>query len=445
MRRALLLIWLLLVSVAGAQSPSIPRDYAILSPSISFSDDNETFTVRFVVRNAGGDPGANTAIVIRNLLTQQVLSENTLAPIAGGASVNISIPFRTRDFNEGQLPIRIEVGLDEFEPEGSPLAENNRIDISVTIPAMPARPAASATPDPAAFFEQIDGGVRIGGVFLTYENFVIGLVIMLAGVLLLWILSIIARAVFRRKPDFSAWQPSYAFMPMIDPNSVEGRRQAWQMHAQNGLILAPPTPNNLHVVKLLLGTDGELFNNWQVTGIRLSQYDNYGRVARTQYIASSGLTAQLNRLMRRRAKLKSDQLEKQVRRLARRLIGQFRRKINARTAFLPVALDLRLEGKHGEIRIVFELYQAQGGLWVRLDQWEPAMSVMSARIQESYTFTIHGMHGGEKLADYYKRLSEDVTWLLSQSLQVNKPQAQAPEPQPYAVPDTLTGMQPLSV
>ncbi|MFQ3647699.1 MAG: hypothetical protein SNJ54_01615 [Anaerolineae bacterium] len=445
MRKALLLILLLLVSVAGAQSPNIPRDYAILSPSISFSDDNETFTVRFVVRNAGGNPGADTSIVIRNLLTQQVLTEDILPPIAGGASVEISIPFRTRDFNEGQLPIRIEVGLDAFEPEGSPLAGNNFIDISVTIPPMPARPT-SPTPQPFdSFFEQIDGGFRMGGVFISYENFVIGLVIMLAGVLLLWILSILARAIFRRKPDFSAWQPSYAFMPMIDPNSVEGRRQAWQMHAQNGLILAPPTPNNLHVVKLLLGTDGELFNNWQVTGIRLSQYDNYGRVARTQYIASSGLTAQLNRLIRRRTKLKSDQLEKQVGRLARRLIGQFRRKINARTAFLPVALDLRLEGKHGEIRIVFELYQAQGGLWVRLDQWEPAMSVTSARIQESYTFTIHGMHGGEKLADYYKRLGDDVTWLLSQSLQVNKPQAQAPAPQPYAVPDTLTGMQPLSV
>ncbi len=447
MRRALLLILLLLVGMAEAQSPTIPRDYAILSPGISFSDDNETFTVRFVVRNAGGNPGANTSIVIRNLLTQQVLTEDVLPPIAGGASVNISIPFRTRDFNEGQLPIQIEVGLDEFEPRDSPLAGNNVIGISVTIPPMPTQPTSSSTAGSGspALVELADGGIRLGGVFVTYENFVIGLVIMLAGVLLLWLLSIIVRAVFRRKPDFSAWQPSYAFMPMIDPNSVEGRRQAWQMHAQNGLILAPPTPNNLHVVKLLLGTDGELFNNWRVTGIRLSQYDNYGRVARTQYIAPSGLTAQLNRLLRRRAKLKPDQLERQTARLARRLVGQFRRKINARTAFLPVALDLRLEGKHGEIRIVFELYQAQGGLWVRLDQWEPAMSVTSAKIQESYTFTIHGMHAGEKLADYYKRLGDDVAWLLSQSLQVTKPQAQPPEPQPYAVPDTLTGMQPLSI
>jgi hypothetical protein len=194
-----------------------------------------------------------------------------------------------------------------------------------------------------------------------------------------------------------------------------------------------------------LGTNGELFANWRLTGIRLSQYDNYGRVARTQYIASSGLTAQLDRLLRRRAKLSKEQLEKQAGRLARRLVRQFRRKINARTAFLPVALDLRFEGKHGEVRIVFELYQAQGALWVRLDQWEPAMSVTTSRIQESYTFTIHGMHAGERLADYYKRLAEDVAWLLSQSLQVNKPQPQPPAPQAYDIPDTLTGMQPLSV
>jgi hypothetical protein len=444
MRRALLLIVLLLGGVMRAQTPTLPvRDYAVLSPGISFSDDNETFTVRFTVRNAGGNPGADTTIVIRNLLNQQVMAQDLLPPIASGNSVSVSIPFRTRDFEQGQLPIQIEVGLDDFEPQGSPLAANNVIGISVTIPPMPSQPSAPSAGVP--FLEQVEGGIRLSSLFISYENLLIGLVIMLVGVLLLWIMSILVRALFRRRPDFSAWQPAYAFMPMIDPNSTEGRRQAWQMHAQNGLILAAPTPNNVHAVKLLLGTNGELFANWRLTGIRLSQYDNYGRVARTQYIASSGLTAQLDRLLRRRAKLSKEQLEKQAGRLARRLVRQFRRKINARTAFLPVALDLRFEGKHGEVRIVFELYQAQGALWVRLDQWEPAMSVTTSRIQESYTFTIHGMHAGERLADYYKRLAEDVAWLLSQSLQVNKPQPQPPAPQAYDIPDTLTGMQPLSV
>jgi hypothetical protein len=143
MRRALLLIVLLLGGVMRAQTPTLPvRDYAVLSPGISFSDDNETFTVRFTVRNAGGNPGADTAIVIRNLLNQQVMAQDLLPPIASGGSVNVSIPFRTRDFEQGQLPIQIEVGLDDFEPQGSPLAANNVIGISVTIPPMPSQPSA---------------------------------------------------------------------------------------------------------------------------------------------------------------------------------------------------------------------------------------------------------------------------------------------------------------
>lgn len=439
------LVCLLLTALTLTAQVVIPRDYAVLSPSIRFSDDQETFTVAFTVRNTGGNAAESTTIVVRNLLNQQILSEDVLPPIANGGSSEITIPFTTREFDAGQLPIAIEVGLDDLEPLDSPLAGNNISQISVTVPVMPnARPITPTASPETSLLQTTPDGVFVGDTYIPYETVVVGAGGLLAVILFMWILSIILRRLLRRKPDFGLWQPSYAFMPMVDPNSREGRRQAWQAHAQNGLLLAAPTPNNLHVVKQLLGSDGEAFANWQVLALRLCQYDNYGRVARTQLIDSNRITKSLNRLLRRRASMTPDQIEKQIHGLVRQWIRKFRGNISAKTAFLPVALDMRFEGRHGEIRILFELYQAQNSLWVRLDQWEPAMAVSTPKIQESYSFTIHGMSSGEKLNDYLKRLTEDVTWLLSQTLQVRAPEPQQPEPQVYNVPDTLTGMQPLS-
>jgi hypothetical protein len=446
MRRILVLIGLLLVSIFGsaAQGVQIPRDYAVISPSITFSPDNEQFNVQFTVRNAGTSATTDTTIRIINLLDNSVMSEDVLPSIPNGGSVTVNIPFNTRNYlNIPQLPIEIQVGLDDLEPQDSPIAGNNISQISITIPELPAV-AAGGTNTVIDGVTLPEGGVTLGDTFVPYETLLGGAIAFVVGLLILWVLSIILRALFRRKPEFSNWQPSYAQMPMLDPNSKEGRRHAWQTHAQNGLILAAPMPNNLHAVKLLMGTDGEPLSNWKITGIRISQYDNYGRVSRSQLIANGRWTNNLNKLMKRRTKLKPEVLEKQVQGMARKLIGQFKRNINAKSAFLPVALDLRFEGKHGEVRIVFELYQAQSNMWVRLDQWEPAMSVNTPVIQESYTFTIHGMSGAEKLPDYIKRLTDDTAWLLNELLRVRAPQAKQPEPQAFNVPDTLSDMKPVS-
>ena len=447
MRRLFVLLIVLSVSIlnSAAQGVQIPRDYAVISPSITFSPDNEQFNVQFTVRNAGISATADSTIRIINLLDQSVMSEDVLPSIANGGTVTVNIPFMTRNYLDvPQLPIEIQVGLDALEPQDSPIAGNNIARISVAIPELPAAASGGNSPAVIDGITLPEGGLTLGGNFIPYETILGGAIALVIGLLILWVLSIILRALFRKKPEFTNWQASYSQIPMGDPNSKEGRRQAWQNHAQNGLILAAPMPNNLHAVKLLMGTDGESLSNWKLTGIRISQYDNYGRVSRSQLIASRGWTNSLNNLVRRRSKLKPEVLEKQVQGMARNLIKQFKRNVNAKSAFLPVALDLRFEGKHGEIRILFELYQAQSSMWVRLDQWEPAMSVNTPIIQESYTFTIHGMSGAEKLPDYVKRLTDDTAWLLNELLRVRAPQATQPEPQAFNVPDTLSDMKPVS-
>lgn len=431
---------LLLSGIAFAQGIQIPRDYAVLSPTVTLSTDQENFTVQFIVRNAGTSASRDTTIRIINMLDNSVMSEDVLTPIANGGSVTVQVPFNTRNFDPGQLPIEIQVGIDDEEPLDSAIGANNVARISVTIPELAPLPQT-----PGGAPQTTGQGVQLGGTLIPYETIVLAGFAFIAVLIVLWVLSIILRAIFRKPAEFANWQPSYAYAPLTDPNSKEGRRQAWQQHAQNSIILAAPTQNALHCIKVLSATDGEILANWKVTGVRISQYDNYGRVSRSQVIAGGRWLGRLNTLIRRRARMKPERVEKQIKALATQLIQQFRRNINEKSAFLPVALDLRFEGRHGEVRIVFELYQAQAGLWYRLDQWEPAMAVTTPKIQESYTFTIHGKGAGEKLKDYTSRLADDAAWLLNELVRVRTSQVAQPEPQPYNVPDTLTDMKPITI
>jgi hypothetical protein len=429
---------------------TLPRDYAIVNPQVTFSDNQETFTVSFTIRNAGSQNPAISTIRVVNLLDNTILTEDPLPSIGSGASIQFEIPFTTGNFEVGQIPLEIRVGIDEIESVDSPIASNNIARVSVSIPADVARPTTpdnTETPATSAQqpFVQTPEGFLVFGQFVdnaTALGIGIGTVI---AIVVLWLFSIIVRSIFSKPPEFNNWQPSYANMPTLDPNSTEGRRQAWQNLAQNGLILAAPTQSNLHPVKVLLGTDNQSLSNWRITGVRLSQYDNYGRVTRSQIIASRGFLNRLNNIIKYRARTKPERLQSQVNGLIRSIVKPFKRNVNAKNGFLPVALDLRFEGKHGEVRILFELYQAQAGMWYRLDQWEPAMAVATRTIQESYTFTIHGMSPGEKLKDYHNRLADDMTWLVLEMIRLRPAPTQTPQPQPQAfdVPDTLTDMKPI--
>jgi hypothetical protein len=65
----------------------------------------------------------------------------------------------------------------------------------------------------------------------------------------------------------------------------------------------------LHPVKLLQGTDGRNLGNWKVTAMRLSQYDTYGRIARSQAVAERKWVKRLNNALRKRDSLPEDKLQ----------------------------------------------------------------------------------------------------------------------------------------
>jgi hypothetical protein len=237
-------------------------------------------------------------------------------------------------------------------------------------------------------------------------------VVVLLTVVLLLILMRLMRALFRRVPQFGNHLPPYATVPPIDPYSVGGIRQGWQVQAQNNALLTPPTRQAAASLKLLLGADGQYLNGWKITAIRLSQYDQYGRVARTVSHAPLGLVRAVDRLAHNRRPMTVEQWEKRAAGLAKRLSSLALRRITKKSAVLPVALDIRFKGAHGEVTIVFELYQGDGAAWNLLDRWQPEMVVTGKAIYESFTYTLHGQGNGETLREFRRRLPLDMTPLL---------------------------------
>ncbi|MCU0514773.1 MAG: hypothetical protein MUE40_19640 [Anaerolineae bacterium] len=474
---ALLLLLLLPGLVVAVQAQLQPRNYVVEDVRYEFAPDSTTFAIRFTVRNAGGDALAETGVSLVGADGRVLNPKETqsLPPLAAGAAAELDFTFTTADYPPDSVQVfEIEVGIDLYELAGTDIARDNIMFISVPIPAGIRRPApadstpAPAAPEPAtpaaaeaAFSGVRDGAIWLNGVILAgadpasgqiilngtpYEplNVLLALAGALVALLIVWLLTVVLRLAFRRKPRFGIWQPPYATMPTMDPGSVAGRRQAWQTHAQNGTILAAPTEGNLHPVKLLLSSDNIFMQHWHITAIRLSQYDNFGRVGRSETIAPRWMVNRLNGILRRNSALDNDALAKRVRPVARRLVQHFRRTVGKRSIHLPVALDVRFEGKQGEVRIAFELYQCQKFAWHRLDRWEPIMAVLGSRLLENYTYTVHGQSGGETMREFYRRLPDDVEWLLCETIRSRgTPPAEAPAPQPFNVPDTLSGLQPI--
>ncbi len=237
--------------------------------------------------------------------------------------------------------------------------------------------------------------------------------------LLLYLLYHMYRLLFVRPPEFGSWPPPYSLMPHIDPYSTAGIRQGWQIHAQNNVITAPPVQSNAHVIKRLMGADGVYLNGWHVKALRLSQYDQYGRVARSQTLADARSVKRLDRLVRQRAKLTPDKAHARIKPIARRLARAFTRRISKRSAMLPIALDVRLSARHGEVSIVFELFTARDGMWSLVDRWQPDMMILGRNIHEAYTYSIFGQTSSETWREFRTRLSEDITRWLMVMLAVN--------------------------
>lgn len=448
---SLVIIWMISIS---ALAQSSPRNYIVSTPAVSFSDDESQFTIEFEVTNEGGEAqGETNADIISINDGNRIIAEKTLPVLAAGEKLTVKFTFNSEDFPAGSVEaLQIEVGIDQYELAGSPIARDNIRTISVTIPQL----IDNLPEDVVVIIEEpdfvipvvnipvqmVDGGIIIGGDFYSLQDIFTAVGVIGIGLLLLWFITIILRLLFRRPPTFGQWQPPYASMTYYDPNSTMGRRQAWQHHAQNGTIFQACTQHNVVALKRLLDMEGNNIGAWEIKAIRTVQYDMYGRVSRTETVMPGGIVKKLNKVAHKAPSYSNDKLRKSVNPIARDIAKLTSKKISKKSAMLPIAMDIRFEGKHGEIRILFELYQCRNHAWHLLDQWEPEMAIVGHKIVENYTYTLNGQLAGENFKDYKRRLSEDFAWLLGGMLYRHQVPSQ-PEPD-MVPPDTLTGMAPIT-
>lgn len=425
-----------------AQSTDRIRDYALIDVRSRLADNDRRIVLEITVENQGSDATGNTTLAVEGLNEGLLLVEEPFSPLAAGERRLVQISLPVTDFEPGSVQaLRVRVGIDNFELNNTPLAQNNSRDISVTIPMYEA-----VSENPPLFEVGEDGSVIILGRTFTQSEIVAGVLGFLAVVIVLWLLSVILRLLFRRAPRMEPWQPPYGHIPPLDAYSPAGRRHAWQGAAQNGAFLTAPQEGKYHAIKLLLGRDGQPLAGWHVAGLQLSQYDAYGRLARTNTVAERKWTKRLDRIARRQAKWSTNKLEKRLRPVARALVAAFKRQIGGRANYLSIAFDVRFSGRLDDVRIVFELYQFRQGAWYPVDAWEPELQLIGQQLQENYTYTIHGRQPTENNRQFWRRLQDDLVWLLVDTLRnpvMIQRQSEAQRQQPSRAPETLSNLPPV--
>ncbi len=419
MVRRIALLLMLLIAVPVAAQTSSP-DYAIRNIRSRFTDNGQQVQVQFEVWNIGGTANIQSTATLTVISTGQQVATDVVKPLQAQEITTVTLTFPITMFPANSVQsFRAAVGVGEVEAASSPNIQSNYAQITVTFPAS----VPEVTPTPTAPAGEVNAPPKdIVTQFLESHNISIDLhdptqlavVIVIVAVVLILISLLfgIIRLLFQRPPDFGNWQPPYANMPFLDPNSLPGRRQQWQTYAQNASLPGISGEGALVARKLVIGPDGQYLGGWKVTALRISQYDQYGRVTRTQVIAPKSVVNRLNWVIRHRTKLPREKMINQLRPAASGLVKPFRKKLNERNVMLPLALDIRFQGKNGEARILFELYQVQNQRWKRIDQWEPDMAVIGKNITESSTYTLYGMRTGETLKTFRQRLTEDMTQIL---------------------------------
>jgi hypothetical protein len=431
-RRFRTLLLTLVVVAAGviqATAQDTP-DYNVFSTAPLLLPDGETLEMELSVFNGGGDATLAADLTLRVFGQSTIIAQSTVEPLEASQSSAVSLTFPVESLGSstpGTLAV-LEIRLASDEQDT--IQRLVEFDVPASGPP-PAEPTAAAdTPVETTDSDAFSGNTVVDSVreqvegWLSFLPFEIDLTdrMQLAGLagitlillVLLWLLTVILRLMFVPQPTFPTQPPPYANMPQLHPESLGGRRQMWQHVAQHGAMIADESEGNLHVRKVLLGTDGRRFSGWKVIGIRASQYDNYGRVSRTQVIGGRGLARQLSRAIERSEDIQRETARRRVRPVATKLAGQLARRIQRKTAGLPIALDVKLRGEHGEVGIQFLLYQYQLGAWRQLDSWTPEMTVAGKAIYETNTFTIFGKTTEESMRAFRKRLREDMTVLLTE-------------------------------
>ena len=485
----LLLLWLLLCLLAVPVQAQA-RDYAITELETSFAADEQTFTIEAAVSNNGGAASADTVIRLVSVTEGRlVVAEQVITPLASAASRNFAFVLNTADFRRDEAhQFELQAGVDNYELVGATITRNNVRRITIPIPdsggdetdiasfsssnpdATPVTPP-TAVPDSSAgdvtsptttgddtqdfvlFRDNGDDTVTIASQTVDRATATAGLLIGLGVLLLVWILSLLLRLIFRRPPTFRTWQPPYAIIPNLNPDSTAGRRQGWQEFAQNGSILAYASESAVHPVKRLLGDMPDRWAGWKVDAIRLVPYDQYGRIFNHQAIAERSVVKKFSRILHSYNARRANRTRRQLSKLARRLATRYMAEMKNPLYGLPVALDVQLLGERARVDISFELYQYNAGRWNRIDTWTPDLYGYGDRVLEQVSYTVHGKGPAESKREYRDRLRNDIAWLLQeltaprheQPIASPAPAGQpAPAAQPnYDIPDTLSGMRPI--
>ena len=409
--------------VGMAQSPE--RDYVVSPPWVSYADDGATATVTFTVRNEGGDAIEETEINVLHNDSGRTHINQMLPRLFASDEVTVAFELNLADFPTGDNFFTVEVGIDSYELDDSPIALNNRQLFRVSVSEDVAYDLVIPVIDLGIGFRA--DGIRLNDSQYSIAQILIGLVMVVLVLFLLWFLSLLLRLLLYPTPKFGTWYPPYAVNNYHDPDSTAGRRQSWQQHAQNNLIVAPCAPNHVVVLKRLVDMEGFPLGSWVIKAIRTAQYDTYGRINRTEVIMSAKLTRQLNKVVRRAREYDYQQLHQALLPVARQLSKAALKPVSKQNRRLPMALELRFEGQHGEVRIVFELHQCRDNAWHLIDQWEPEFGIIGARIPESYIYTLNGLLLDETYQAYKRRLAEDVARLLGSLLHHYHPSDQPKE------------------
>jgi CARDB protein len=457
----LFLLVLLAPTALAAQQTYTPtlsilniRNYPVLQPG-----DAEV-SVQFEVQNNGQTASPAATATLTEISSGQVVASADVKALQPTEIYTVTLTFPASAFpagthqsfragisvNNAPLPNVAQIGIDfpgapaqgglpqmgvTPSPGGPGVAATSSSGVPIpTLPAEGATPSASGTPTTINLFGRtielpanLDLKTILNPVYFAGIIAVCGV-----GLILIWVVTVILRLLFQKPPSFETWQPPYSAIAFLDPNTPQGRRQSWQQHAQNDAITAAPVEGNYHIRKLLAGINGSKLTGWRVSAMRISQYDMYGRVARSQTLMKKGVVNRLDKAVRKSDSLDDKRAEKAVRPVAKALVEALTKRMNKRNDMLPVALDIRFKGIHGEVRIIFELFQAMNGQWAQIDHWEPDMTVPSGAIQENYTYSFYGRRTDENGRAFRKRLIDDMTRTLKEMVK----KAETGQPAPAA-------------
>lgn len=420
-----LLLGVWLAALVGAAQAS-PRDYAISPPRVHYRADGEIAVLSFTVSNQGGDASEPSQIIISEYQSGRVETIEPLPPLGADQARDFSIELPLANLPwEGIVSFKIDAGIDDFELANSPIARDNsqlfHLDRAEADAADGSgNPAGSARAAYDLFIPIVNVGVNFleDGIQVNDSRYTGGDLLRAIGLLAvalfcLWLLSLILRLIFRRPPQFDVWQPPYALNNYHDPNSALGRRQSWQFHARNSALAAPSAPDQVTVIKRLLGKRGLILGGWTIKAMRTVQYDVYGRINRTEVVMPRKVVNQLNRALRRGPDYADHELRQALKPIAKSLCKHALGPVEKQNLMLPFALDIRFEGRAGEVRIQFELYQSHNGAWRLIDQWEPELGPIGEHVPEHFAFTLNGQLSGESKKAFTRRLRDDMTQLLA--------------------------------